>query len=354
MPGERLHKVLARAGLGSRRLMETWIEGGRISINGKIAGLGDSIQPGDDVRVDGQLVPSDRLFKRLVRVIGYHKPAGKVCTRSDEQGRPTVYEDLPSVRGGRWISIGRLDYNTSGLLLLTTDGEIAHRLMHPSTGVEREYAVRVLGEAKPEVLSRLRAGVQLEDGPARFESIVDAGGQGANHWYHVTLREGRNREVRRLWESQALTVSRLIRVRYGPLPLPRNQRAGKWWELEPAEVDALLAVAGVTLDADTQKARVKRDAAVTKRKRVGARSAKRPAQARHNPRAKQDNEWTSTRPNKQGGADDRKRAQSSSKKRGKRDDGTRTQTASRSSASHRHTRSNTPTRSGRKPPHRST
>lgn len=296
--GERLHKVLARAGLGSRRLMETWIEAGRVSINGRIAGLGDLVEAGNEVRVDGRLVPSERLYRRVLRVIGYHKPAGKVCSRSDEQGRPTVYEDLPGARGGRWLSIGRLDFNTTGLLLFTTDGELAHRLMHPSTGVEREYAVRVLGEVGPEVLERLRAGVPLEDGVARFDTITDAGGEGANHWYHVTLREGRNREVRRLWESQGLKVSRLTRVRYGPIALPRDQRAGRWWELEPAEVDALIAVAGIELDEEAKRSKIKREAAAAKRARAGARSkgrARRRTEVARSARTSEE-EWTSTRP----------------------------------------------------------
>ena len=243
--GERLHKVLARAGLGSRRLMEKWISAGRVTVNGQPAGLGSSISPGDEVRVDGRPVAAGRLFERIVRVIGYHKPAGLVCTRQDEQGRSTVYDDLPSVRGSRWLGIGRLDMSTSGLLLFTTDGELAHRLMHPSTGVEREYAVRILGNVHPDILQRLEQGVDLEDGPARFESIFDAGGTGANHWYHVVLKEGRNREVRRMWESQGLKVSRLIRVRYGPCDLPRQYRAGQYWELPPEQLDALLAVAGM-------------------------------------------------------------------------------------------------------------
>ncbi|MCG3200481.1 MAG: hypothetical protein NFCOHLIN_00336 [Gammaproteobacteria bacterium] len=278
--------------------MEAWIEAGRVSINGRVAGLGDVVQTGDEVRVDGRLVPSERLYRRVLRVIGYHKPAGKVCSRSDEQGRPTVYEDLPGARGGRWLSIGRLDFNTTGLLLFTTDGELAHRLMHPSSGVEREYAVRVLGEVKSGVLEHLLAGVPLEDGVARFDRITDAGGDGANHWYHVTLREGRNREVRRLWESQGLKVSRLTRVRYGPVGLPRDQRAGRWWELEPAEVDALIAVAGIELDEAAKRNKVKREAAAGKRARAGARkqgrATRRPAASR-SARAREE-EWTSTRP----------------------------------------------------------
>jgi len=245
MPGERLHKALARAGLGSRRQLEAWIAAGRISINGAVAGTGDRLRDGDEVRLDGRLVPAASLSRQIVRVIGYHKPAGKVCSRSDEKGRPTVFEDLPSLRGARWLSIGRLDFNTTGLLLFTTDGELAHRLTHPSRGIEREYAVRVRGAVAPEVLAQLLSGVLLEDGTARFDSITDAGGQGTNHWYHVVLREGRNREVRRLWESQGVSVSRLIRIRYGPCALPRDKRVGRCWEMTAEEVDALLAAAGM-------------------------------------------------------------------------------------------------------------
>jgi 23S rRNA pseudouridine2605 synthase len=296
MTTERLHKVLARAGMGSRRLMEQWIEQGRVSINGSIAGVGDSVKPGDQVRVDGRLVPADRLFKRQIRVIGYHKPAGKVCSRVDEQGRPTVFEDLPNARGGRWVSIGRLDFNTTGLLLFTTDGELAHRLMHPSTGVEREYAVRILGEVRPEVLERLKSGVELEDGLAKFDAITEAGGEGANRWYHVTLSEGRNREVRRLWESQGLTVSRLTRVRYGPLALPRNQRAGRWWDLEPEEVEALLAAAGMAIPRQQIAQDTTRRNTATRK--PPARDAKsKPPRARVAKR-KSDEEWSSTPPDR--------------------------------------------------------
>jgi 23S rRNA pseudouridine2605 synthase len=194
---ERVQKVMARAGFGSRREIETWIVAGRISINGNTAQLGDSIRPEDTLRVDGRIVPPQRLFQSECRVLCFYKPAGLLCSRTDPQGRPTIFEQLPRKFGGRWVSVGRLDYNTCGLLLLTNDGELANRLMHPSREIEREYAVRVLGKITAEVEARLLEGVQLEDGPAHFDRIVAAGGEGANQWFHVTLREGRNREVRR-------------------------------------------------------------------------------------------------------------------------------------------------------------
>ncbi|MGE0081965.1 MAG: 23S rRNA pseudouridine(2605) synthase RluB [Thiohalomonadaceae bacterium] len=242
---EKLQKVLARAGFASRRELEEWIAAGRISVNGKIATLGDRVGEHDIIRVDGRVVQRARLAPRERRVLIYHKPVGEVCTRSDPEGRPTIFDSLPRLTNGRWVTIGRLDINTSGLLLLTNDGELANRLMHPSSEIEREYAVRVLGEISEEVLERLRSGVELEDGEARFDRLVDAGGEGANHWYHVTLREGRNREVRRLWESQGVAVSRLIRVRYGNVVLPRNLRAGRFTDLKGPELDALLALVGL-------------------------------------------------------------------------------------------------------------
>jgi 23S rRNA pseudouridine2605 synthase len=244
-PAERVQKVLARAGLGSRREIESWIEAGRVSINGRIAKLGDCAAPGDILAVDGRRVHGLRLKPKEIRVLGYYKPPGIVCSRRDPEGRPTVFDQLPSRFRGRWVSIGRLDLNTSGLLLFTNHGELANRLMHPSHEIEREYAVRVLGEVREDILERLRKGVALEDGPARFEAISDAGGEGANHWFHVTLREGRNREVRRLWESQGVIVSRLIRIRYGSVELQRGARQGRWWELEPNEVEGLLQSVGM-------------------------------------------------------------------------------------------------------------
>ena len=237
---EKIQKVLAAAGLGSRRQIEVWISEGRIAVNGVKAKLGDRIEGDEQVHVDGReihLVPSQ---SQRTRVLMYHKPEGELCTRSDPEGRPTVFDHLPQLRNGRWISVGRLDFNTSGLLLLTNDGELANKLMHPSSEVEREYAARVQGEVTPAILRRLKKGVELEDGVARFEEIADGGGEGVNHWYNVIVKEGRNRVVRRLWESQELRVSRLMRVRFGALNLPRSLRRGRWLELEENEIDDLV------------------------------------------------------------------------------------------------------------------
>lgn len=242
---EKLQKVLARAGYGSRREIEGWIGEGRISVNGKICQLGERVSEGDVIRIDGKVVSRTRLQSKRSRVLMYHKPVGEVTSRSDEEGRATVFDNLPRIVNGRWIVVGRLDLNTSGLLLFTTDGELANRLMHPSYTVEREYAVRVLGDVEPEVIQALSDGVELEDGTARFTNIVDGGGEGANHWYHVTLEEGRNREVRRLWESQGVTVSRLIRVRYGPIKLPRWLRPGRWEELQEDKISLLRQSVGL-------------------------------------------------------------------------------------------------------------
>ena len=244
---ERLQKVLARAGFGSRRQIETWIRDGKITVNGKLAELGVSVADTDLVKIEGRSVSIAVDPARTARTLIYHKPAGELTTRKDEAGRPTVFDNLPRIKNGRWITVGRLDFNTSGLLLVTTDGELAHRLMHPSWEIEREYAVRILGKVDEESLQRLQDGVMLEDGMAAFASIQDAGGAGANHWYHVIVREGKNREVRRLWESQGLQVSRLIRIRYGPVSLPRSVRAGHFQDLQQDEIKALYAT--VKLDA---------------------------------------------------------------------------------------------------------
>lgn len=242
---ERLQKVLAAAGLGSRREMEAWIRAGRVEVNGKPAVLGQSIGPRDRVVVDGKPVRLHLDVKRMPRVLLYNKPEGEIVSRSDPQGRPSVFRNLPHLRTAKWLAVGRLDLNSSGLLLFTTSGELANRLMHPRYQVEREYAVRVMGRLTPEQAQRLRDGVEIDGTLARFESIEDRGGEGANHWYHVVIREGRNREVRRMFEAVGLLVSRLIRVRYGSLRLPPRLKRGQFVELAREEVSALLREAGL-------------------------------------------------------------------------------------------------------------
>ena len=237
--GDRIQKVLANAGHGSRRNIEALIREGKISVNGKPAVLGQQIDQKDRIAINSKPIRLHLQRETKCKVLAYYKPAGEVCTRKDEKGRDTVFKNLPRLRNSRWINIGRLDINTTGLLLFTTDGELANKLMHPSNQIEREYAVRVLGEATKDQLQALRDGVELEDGLARFTDIVDSGGAGVNHWYHVVIMEGRNREVRRLWESQDLQVSRLIRTRFGPYILPRRKRPGQHWRLEDKEIVAL-------------------------------------------------------------------------------------------------------------------
>ncbi len=236
---ERLHKILAQVGVGSRREMEEWIAAGRVSVNGEVAQLGQLVSPTDRVKVNGKLVNIRFVANRLPRVLMYHKPEGEIVSRDDPDGRPSVFEALPRLRGGRWIAVGRLDFNTSGLLLFTTSGELANQLMHPSAQLVREYAVRVLGELTEDAKKQLLAGLELEDGPANFGSLEDAGGEGANRWVHVTIFEGRNREVRRMFEAVGCTVSRLIRVRYGPFSLPPQLKRGRCHELAETEVKAL-------------------------------------------------------------------------------------------------------------------
>jgi 23S rRNA pseudouridine2605 synthase len=232
--------VLARSGLGSRRDMEAAIAAGRITVDGARAALGQRVKPGDRVAVDGRAVRL-RAEEKEPRLLIYHKPAGQLVTMRDPKGRPTVFEHLPPLRHGHWIAVGRLDFNTGGLLLFTDSGELADRLMHPSSEIEREYAVRVRGELSREQIDKLTRGVALDDGPAKFDSISSGGGSGSNRWYQVVLREGRNREVRRMFESLGVTVSRLMRVRFGPFVLPSYLRRGQWRYLEPKETASLLA-----------------------------------------------------------------------------------------------------------------
>jgi len=242
---EKLQKVLARAGYGSRREMEAWISAGRVTVNGKPAKLGDRVSAEDAIVVDGKKLSAQTSSEVPQRVLLYNKPLGEVCSRNDPEHRKTVFDHLPEVQHARWVAIGRLDLNTSGLLLFTTDGELANRMMHPSFQIEREYAVRVLGEVTPEMVQAMHKGVMLEDGLARFTDIQYFAGEGANHWYHVVLMEGRNREVRRLWESQGVKVSRLKRVRYGNIFIPSEVKVGRFCELGGKELRSLYQMAGL-------------------------------------------------------------------------------------------------------------
>jgi 23S rRNA pseudouridine2605 synthase len=236
---ELLNKILATSGAGSRREMSRLIEAGRVSVNGKTAENGQRILPTDRVRINDKRV-NLKFPDSCPRVILYHKPEGEIVSRDDPKRRPTVFTSLPRLSGSRWVAVGRLDYNTSGLLVLTTSGDLANRLMHPRYGFVREYAVRLLGELSAETRKHLLDGVALEDGPARFDAVEDAGGTGANHWVRVTLSEGRNREVRRLFDAVGLTVSRLIRVRHGPFVLPPGLRRGKVFELDAKTIRQLM------------------------------------------------------------------------------------------------------------------
>jgi 23S rRNA pseudouridine2605 synthase len=242
---ERVQKVLANAGLGSRREIEQWIREGRIRINGRLAQLGDRVATDDQLKLDGKTVNSDKIAAAAKNhhIIIYNKPEGEIVSRDDPDGRKTVFRKLPKIHHGRWISVGRLDINSSGLLIFTTHGELANRLMHPSTKIEREYAVRVNGEVTEEMIKELVNGIQLEDGFARFEDVVESGGEGRNRWYHVVIMEGRKREVRRLWEAVGCRVNRLKRVRFGPIILDSSVKVGQWRELDKVERRSLLDMA---------------------------------------------------------------------------------------------------------------
>lgn len=282
---ERIQKRLAQLGLGSRREIERWITTGRIVVNGEPAVLGQSISADDKVLVDGKSIDLSEEKKPSKHLIIYNKPEGEVCTRKDPQGRPTVFDKLPAVHNGRWISVGRLDVNTSGLLLFTTDGELANRLMHPSHQIDREYAVRVLGDVTDDMLQQLVEGVQLEDGPARFEEVVapkpDEDNPKANQWYYVCLQEGRNREVRRIWETlEDVKVSRLKRVRYANIFLEKQFRLGQWRLAEQEELDGLYDLVGLKAPIVEKEKKDK-----VERKEKHTRRASTPASRR--PRAKQ-------------------------------------------------------------------
>ncbi|NUW54164.1 23S rRNA pseudouridine(2605) synthase RluB [Cronobacter turicensis] len=281
---EKLQKVLARAGHGSRREIEAMIEAGRVSVDGKIATLGDRVEvtPALKIRIDGHLISVKESVEQICRVLAYYKPEGELCTRSDPEGRPTVFDRLPKLRGARWIAVGRLDVNTCGLLLFTTDGELANRLMHPSQEVEREYAVRVFGQADDNKVRELARGVQLEDGPAAFKTIRFSGGEGINQWYNVTLTEGRNREVRRLWEAVGVQVSRLIRVRYGDIPLPKGLPRGGWTELDLAQTNYLRELVGLPPET-ASKVAVEKDRRRMKANQI-RRAVKRHSQTAGGPR----------------------------------------------------------------------
>ncbi|WP_413111382.1 23S rRNA pseudouridine(2605) synthase RluB [Thaumasiovibrio sp. DFM-14] len=279
---EKIQKVLARAGHGSRREIEAMIQQGRISVDGKIVKLGDRLESSDvKLRIDGHVIDLPSPAEDVCRVLVYNKPEGELCTRNDPEGRRTVFDRLPRLQGGRWVSVGRLDANTSGLLLFTTDGELANRLMHPSRTVEREYLVRVFGEVNEQMVRNLVKGVKLEDGMARFEDVVYAGGEGNHHTFYVVINEGRNREVRRLWDSQGVTVSRLKRVRYGDIFLTKDLPRGGWMELDLPEVNKLRTAVELPAEKNTMLT-------VEKKKRKPRVQKIRRAVRRHEERAEEE------------------------------------------------------------------
>ena len=281
---EKLQKVLARAGIASRREAERWIASGRVSVNGKVATLGDRVVGDEKILVDGKPVKSVAARAVSRRVLVYNKPEGEVCSRNDPEGRPTVFDHLPAVQDQRWVCVGRLDINTSGLLILTTDGELANRLMHPSYEVDREYAVRIRGSVDDGMIERLKTGVLLDDGLAKFTDIQASGGDATNHWFHVVLMEGKNREVRRLWESQGAQVSRLKRVRYGCIFLPSRLKVGAWEELNYKDINELRSLVKLApIRAKRKTTQEKKDLARSRTKAVNksVRSANKPNRGFH-------------------------------------------------------------------------
>ncbi|WP_233575587.1 23S rRNA pseudouridine(2605) synthase RluB [Noviherbaspirillum saxi] len=291
----KLHKVLAEAGLGSRRDMEELIIAGRVSVNGEPAHIGQRILPTDQVRINGKLIQR-KISKRPPRVLIYHKPAGEIVSHDDPEGRPSVFDNLPTMKTGKWLAVGRLDFNTEGLLLFTTSGDLANRLMHPRYNIEREYAVRTLGELEEGMRQKLLAGIELEDGVAQFSKIADGGGEGVNRWYRVTIGEGRNREVRRMFEAIGLTVSRLIRTRYGAMTLPSGLKRGRWDELDENAVRSLMSASGLekaAAPAPTGKPRGERNGNVPEKNFFGKRGQ--PQQGRGNSRGQQQQGQTRSR-----------------------------------------------------------
>ena len=278
--GERIQKVLARGGVGSRREVERWITEGLVILNGQPAKLGERLKAGDTLNLKGRPLRWEKFGVQPTRVLIYHKPTGEVVSRNDPEDRPIVFKKLPKLQTGRWIAVGRLDINTQGLLLFTNNGELANRLMHPSSEIDREYAVRILGEVSDENIAQLKKGVQLEDGLAKFDDIQFNGGEGANRWYHVTVKEGRNRLVRRLWEALEFQVSRLMRVRYGPIFLPDGLSARQSHELTAKELDDLLTFVGLPAERfeNTLKPRTQAKPKTKPEIKSQARESRRPAE----------------------------------------------------------------------------
>lgn len=279
--GEKLQKVLARCAVGSRREMEKVIAAGRVTVNGQVAKLGDRVMLTEIIEVDGKRVKVSQTAQKPIRVILYNKPEGEICTRNDPEGRPTVYDRMPPLQNERWISVGRLDFNTSGLLLFTNDGGLANKLMHPSSGIDREYLVRIQGDVDNEMKQRLRDGIELEDGMAKFSDIQDGAGEGAsNKWFYCVVMEGRNREVRRLWESQGVKVSRLKRVRYGNIFIPSHVRVGQWIDLNDKEIADLHETAGMTPPRSRKLSRQESIDHERQQKKLRAGQGKRPQKGR--------------------------------------------------------------------------